>query len=319
MQIIAGPQVCPVASQQQQQQQGAAADDKGAIDHTKYKTKMCRNYLKGQVCPFGDRCAFAHGEVEVLDKDTAQHTGPAAHAAQRLQTRRERHLQREQQRAGLPAPPPLVAPDTPLLPQMGQQATPQQPPHLVCVPTRSFDEAMYVPQGSLPMSQHMPNNMDIQQPMQGMEPQPSMLYPHQHPAPLQPVQSFGELSVRSATPLPLQSQCSSNECGTPQHSSAASSSCPTPTPNHFEAPAPPTPPTPALPHFPPGTLYRYEPYGDVFTRVPSDMTACASSSSASLGGSIQLERVDSPTLASGMSEDALSDDLEAEVLVTAFA
>ena len=36
----------------------------GAIDRTKYKTKLCRNYVNGQECPYGDRCVFAHGESE---------------------------------------------------------------------------------------------------------------------------------------------------------------------------------------------------------------------------------------------------------------
>ena len=36
-----------------------------AIDQSKYKTKMCANFMAGLPCHFGDRCAFAHGHVEL--------------------------------------------------------------------------------------------------------------------------------------------------------------------------------------------------------------------------------------------------------------
>ncbi|KEG06614.1 zinc finger protein ZFP1 [Trypanosoma grayi] len=35
------------------------------VDHSRYKTRMCRNYTMGVHCPFGERCAFSHGEPEV--------------------------------------------------------------------------------------------------------------------------------------------------------------------------------------------------------------------------------------------------------------
>lgn len=34
-----------------------------SIDYSKFKTKMCRNFLMGVPCPFEDRCAFAHGPL----------------------------------------------------------------------------------------------------------------------------------------------------------------------------------------------------------------------------------------------------------------
>eukprot|EP01059_Diplonema_ambulator_P026412 TRINITY_DN43700_c0_g1_i1.p1 TRINITY_DN43700_c0_g1~~TRINITY_DN43700_c0_g1_i1.p1 ORF type:complete len:234 (+),score=48.28 TRINITY_DN43700_c0_g1_i1:191-892(+) len=35
-----------------------------AIDKTKYKTRICRNWQSGNECPYGDRCVFAHGDHE---------------------------------------------------------------------------------------------------------------------------------------------------------------------------------------------------------------------------------------------------------------
>eukprot|EP01064_Diplonema_japonicum_P002651 TRINITY_DN1169_c0_g1_i1.p1 TRINITY_DN1169_c0_g1~~TRINITY_DN1169_c0_g1_i1.p1 ORF type:complete len:260 (+),score=86.47 TRINITY_DN1169_c0_g1_i1:157-936(+) len=44
------------------------ADDEeersSAIDKTKYKTRLCRNWAGGNECPYGDRCVFAHGDHE---------------------------------------------------------------------------------------------------------------------------------------------------------------------------------------------------------------------------------------------------------------
>jgi hypothetical protein len=34
-----------------------------SIDYSKFKTKMCRNYMLGLRCPFEDRCAFSHGPI----------------------------------------------------------------------------------------------------------------------------------------------------------------------------------------------------------------------------------------------------------------
>eukprot|EP01060_Flectonema_neradi_P006139 TRINITY_DN14105_c1_g1_i1.p1 TRINITY_DN14105_c1_g1~~TRINITY_DN14105_c1_g1_i1.p1 ORF type:complete len:187 (+),score=37.26 TRINITY_DN14105_c1_g1_i1:54-614(+) len=36
-----------------------------AIDKTKLKSKLCNRWLAGTPCRFGDRCAFAHGEMEL--------------------------------------------------------------------------------------------------------------------------------------------------------------------------------------------------------------------------------------------------------------
>lgn len=43
----------------------ARAPSMASIDYGKYKTKLCRNYLMGQPCPFESRCAFAHGEEQL--------------------------------------------------------------------------------------------------------------------------------------------------------------------------------------------------------------------------------------------------------------
>ena len=37
-----------------------------AIDKSKMKTKICRNWSQGMNCAFGDMCAFAHGDVEKI-------------------------------------------------------------------------------------------------------------------------------------------------------------------------------------------------------------------------------------------------------------
>eukprot|EP01061_Rhynchopus_euleeides_P042254 TRINITY_DN73767_c0_g1_i1.p3 TRINITY_DN73767_c0_g1~~TRINITY_DN73767_c0_g1_i1.p3 ORF type:complete len:303 (+),score=122.75 TRINITY_DN73767_c0_g1_i1:123-1031(+) len=36
------------------------------IDQTKRKTKICSHWQKGGMCPFNDRCAFAHGDDEKI-------------------------------------------------------------------------------------------------------------------------------------------------------------------------------------------------------------------------------------------------------------
>eukprot|EP01063_Lacrimia_lanifica_P027066 TRINITY_DN3749_c0_g2_i1.p2 TRINITY_DN3749_c0_g2~~TRINITY_DN3749_c0_g2_i1.p2 ORF type:complete len:295 (+),score=102.34 TRINITY_DN3749_c0_g2_i1:147-1031(+) len=43
-----------------------------AIDKTKLKTKMCRNWLTGSRCPYGERCAYAHGEEDRADTQSKQ-------------------------------------------------------------------------------------------------------------------------------------------------------------------------------------------------------------------------------------------------------
>lgn len=48
---------------------------------------MCRTWLKGQKCPFGDACSFAHGEVQLqknlqeLNEATAGNAGESEHSA----------------------------------------------------------------------------------------------------------------------------------------------------------------------------------------------------------------------------------------------
>jgi hypothetical protein len=36
------------------------------IDQTKLKTKVCRYYLLGTACPFGESCAFSHSEAAAM-------------------------------------------------------------------------------------------------------------------------------------------------------------------------------------------------------------------------------------------------------------
>eukprot|EP01063_Lacrimia_lanifica_P020816 TRINITY_DN280_c1_g1_i3.p2 TRINITY_DN280_c1_g1~~TRINITY_DN280_c1_g1_i3.p2 ORF type:complete len:368 (+),score=153.63 TRINITY_DN280_c1_g1_i3:60-1163(+) len=69
------PAVLKTAALQQQQQQQQLTDDQiasAAIDRTKLKTKICRNWQSGVSCPYGDRCAFAHGDVERVSKAAAR-------------------------------------------------------------------------------------------------------------------------------------------------------------------------------------------------------------------------------------------------------
>lgn len=44
----------------------SASQDNGKIlDVTKYKTRMCRNWMQTQYCPYGNVCMYAHGEHEL--------------------------------------------------------------------------------------------------------------------------------------------------------------------------------------------------------------------------------------------------------------
>ena len=42
---------------------------KKPIDSTKYKTEMCRNWVELQICQYAEKCNFAHGYEELLDKN----------------------------------------------------------------------------------------------------------------------------------------------------------------------------------------------------------------------------------------------------------
>lgn len=37
-------------------------------DRTKYKTEMCKNWIEVGSCRYGNKCQFAHGEFELVDK-----------------------------------------------------------------------------------------------------------------------------------------------------------------------------------------------------------------------------------------------------------
>ena len=44
---------------------------KKPIDGTKYKTEMCRNWVELHTCQYADKCNFAHGYEELIDKNPA--------------------------------------------------------------------------------------------------------------------------------------------------------------------------------------------------------------------------------------------------------
>jgi hypothetical protein len=39
------------------------------VDKTKYKTEMCKNWIELGHCRYGRKCQFAHGNVEVSNKE----------------------------------------------------------------------------------------------------------------------------------------------------------------------------------------------------------------------------------------------------------
>lgn len=39
--------------------------NRASIDYNKFRTKMCHYYIIKKPCPFGDRCAFAHGDEQI--------------------------------------------------------------------------------------------------------------------------------------------------------------------------------------------------------------------------------------------------------------
>ena len=41
-------------------------------DKTKYKTEMCKNWIEIGVCRYGNKCQFAHGDYELIDKQLPQ-------------------------------------------------------------------------------------------------------------------------------------------------------------------------------------------------------------------------------------------------------
>ena len=38
-------------------------------DRTKYKTEMCKNWVDRGWCRYNDKCQFAHGQAELVEKD----------------------------------------------------------------------------------------------------------------------------------------------------------------------------------------------------------------------------------------------------------
>ena len=39
-------------------------------DKTKYKTEMCKNWIEVGLCRYGNKCQFAHGDLELMGKAT---------------------------------------------------------------------------------------------------------------------------------------------------------------------------------------------------------------------------------------------------------
>lgn len=76
--------------------------NRSAIDYSKFKTKVCRNYLLGIPCPFEDRCAFAHGDVQ--SQPQGHREGPPTSTASNNDSCSD-HGER-----GMPPPPPPPAP-----------------------------------------------------------------------------------------------------------------------------------------------------------------------------------------------------------------
>lgn len=42
---------------------------RGEVKPSKFKTTICQFFAKNAECPFGDKCAFAHGEAELRSED----------------------------------------------------------------------------------------------------------------------------------------------------------------------------------------------------------------------------------------------------------
>ena len=52
-----------------QKQLDLSLQQKGKVDKTKYKTEMCKNWIETGQCRYGNKCQFAHGNVEVICKE----------------------------------------------------------------------------------------------------------------------------------------------------------------------------------------------------------------------------------------------------------
>jgi hypothetical protein len=44
------------------------------VDKTKYKTEMCKNWIENNFCRYGNKCQFAHGGVEMIQKNDQANT-----------------------------------------------------------------------------------------------------------------------------------------------------------------------------------------------------------------------------------------------------
>eukprot|EP01063_Lacrimia_lanifica_P021499 TRINITY_DN2891_c0_g1_i1.p1 TRINITY_DN2891_c0_g1~~TRINITY_DN2891_c0_g1_i1.p1 ORF type:complete len:247 (+),score=92.64 TRINITY_DN2891_c0_g1_i1:93-833(+) len=94
-----------------------------AIDRSKLKTKICRHWLEGY-CPFGGRCAFAHGDYELMAGQQGEpYCHPAAPHGGRQGGRRRRDTNGNKGPATVVPPAAAAAVPTPLA--MGDLQYPQ--------------------------------------------------------------------------------------------------------------------------------------------------------------------------------------------------
>ena len=76
------------------------------IDVTKYKTKMCRNFLLGIPCPFEDRCAFAHGNRQMRSSRASAQPSPLKEPPSYNQFMKAADSPVDSPRSETPIPPP---------------------------------------------------------------------------------------------------------------------------------------------------------------------------------------------------------------------
>ncbi|PSC68092.1 Alkaline alginate lyas 1-4 polyglucuronic acid lysase polysaccharide lyase family 14 vAL-1 [Micractinium conductrix] len=205
---------------------GGGGGVRRTLEPAKKKTVLCRHWLNGGACNFGDRCHFAHGELElrqhlhdeaaVLAELAAKGLQPqmpgGMHAPQYHQYQQSALVQaplayppppygqQQQQQPGFAPPPygqqqqqqqqPGFAPP----PYAQQQPPPQQ--HYLQQPLPGFAPPPYMQQFLLPPQQYQ------QQPSPAFAPSPwGQLPPHQHPYQQQLNHNGGGALPPAAEPL----------------------------------------------------------------------------------------------------------------------
>jgi hypothetical protein len=61
-----------VTSKQQRHFHFDNAQPQQKVDKTKYKTEMCKNWIEQGQCRYGSKCQFAHGDLQLMQKDAPQ-------------------------------------------------------------------------------------------------------------------------------------------------------------------------------------------------------------------------------------------------------